>query len=722
MFKAAGLTISDVLIMITGVCLRYNLSNSAKQAILQLIKILAGPKFVSWNVSNYNMLKQYSLPDDKALYTFYCSTCYTELMDPVTKNNFQNQTRLCDKCNTEYQLSMQSPNYFVHIDISYQIKMLLQNKDILSKLLTNLKLIDNNTNSESFSIYDIYDGELYKKLRDIKSSQFKILTLNFNTDGAALFHSSKTSIWPVQLIINEFPVELRFKNIILVALWISQSEPKPAFMNLYFSTLVKSANKLLKSGITIINNQNQSIKFKFVLFCASVDSVARPIMQNRMQYNAFQGCSWCYAYSRYVKGAMRYPMFQENPELRSHESHKNDVYEVTKLQKIVRGVKGESELMKMPLFDSVWGYPVDYMHGILLGVTKQMWNIWIMPGHKFSLTAQKRLIINKRLRAIKPPHEIHRIPRDLISKAKWKATEWRSWLLFYSYPCLCGVLENTFLQSFLLLVQSVYILLKTDISEENLLQCELDLVRFVGECEILYGEEVITFNMHSLLHLVQSVRKSGPLWATSTFPYESNIFYFKQYVNGPKGVQNQIIEKHLQLMTYRHSVATAAFNNDDSYQYCKTLFEYRRLTQYTTTKDGIVFSGHGTPLINITDSAEEPLLNGLVFNRCMFKGIVFHSTLYDRPKKTDDTIIKLKNDTIVQITKFILIEERCCMTVRKIITAPIKENVPMLHLMKVVKKKKNIMIISMEEIKQKMIFIDVGECYVCELPNTIELQ
>lgn len=282
MFKAAGLTISDVLIMITGVCLRYNLSNSAKQAILQLIKILAGPKFVSWNVSNYNMLKQYSLPDDKALYTFYCSTCYTELMDPVTKNNFQNQTRLCDKCNTEYQLSMQSPNYFVHIDISYQIKMLLQNKDILSKLLTNLKLIDNNTNSESFSIYDIYDGELYKKLRDIKSSQFKILTLNFNTDGAALFHSSKTSIWPVQLIINEFPVELRFKNIILAALWISQSEPKPAFMNLYFSTLVKSANKLLKSGITIINNQNQSIKFKFVLFCASVDSVARPIMQNRM--------------------------------------------------------------------------------------------------------------------------------------------------------------------------------------------------------------------------------------------------------------------------------------------------------------------------------------------------------------------------------------------------------------------------------------------------------
>lgn len=124
------------------------------------------------------------------------------------------------------------------------------------------------------------------------------------------------------------------------------------------------------------------------------------------------------------------------------------------------------------------------------GVTKQMWDIWTTPGHKYSLTAKKRLIINNRLIAIKPRHEIHRIPRSLISKAKWKATEWRSWLLFYSYPCLHEVLENIHLQSFLLLVRSVYILLKTNISEENLLQCELDLLKFVGECEILYGEEV----------------------------------------------------------------------------------------------------------------------------------------------------------------------------------------------------------------------------------------
>lgn len=220
---------------------------------------------------------------------------------------------------------MQSPNCFINIGyfISNSKIELLEDKNILLKLLANLDLINNSKNSENSSTHDIYDGELYKKLFDIEGTQFKTLTFNFNTDGAALFHSSKSSIWPIQLIINEFPTELRFKTIILAALWISESEPKPAFMNLYLSNLVKSAKELLQSGITIIN-KNQSIKFKFVTLCSSVDSVARPIMQNRMQYNAFQGCSWCYAYGRHVKGAMRFPTSEEDPELRSHENIRND--------------------------------------------------------------------------------------------------------------------------------------------------------------------------------------------------------------------------------------------------------------------------------------------------------------------------------------------------------------------------------------------------------------
>jgi len=87
---------------------------------------------------------------------------------------------------------------------------------------------------------------------------------------------------------------------------------------------------------------------------------------------------------------------------------------------------------------------------------------------------------------------------------------------------------------------------------------------------------------------------------------------------------------------------------------------------------------------------------------CLFKG-TFHSSLYDRSKKTDDTVIQLKN-TIIKIIKFVCFEKQYYMIVRKIMIAPIKDNVPMSHLMRIIKKEKNIIVTS---IKQKMIFIDV---------------
>jgi len=62
--------------------------------------------------------------------------------------------------------------------------------------------------------------------------------------------------------------------------------------------------------------------------------------------------------------------------------------------------------------------------------------------------------------------------------------------------------------------------------------------------------------------------------------------------------------------------------------------------------------------------------------------------LYDRPKKTDDTVVQLKDNTIVQIVKFVCIEKRYYMTVRKIVVSSIRESVPMLHFMKVIEKEK----------------------------------
>ena len=65
--------------------------------------------------------------------------------------------------------------------------------------------------------------------------------------------------------------------------------------------------------------------------------------------------------------------------------------------------------------------------------------------------------------------------RGLSSKCKWKALEWRSWLLFFAVPCLRDFIITNCLQHSTLLVNAIFTLLKMKITKEELLQCELDM-------------------------------------------------------------------------------------------------------------------------------------------------------------------------------------------------------------------------------------------------------
>ena len=64
------------------------------------------------------------------------------------------------------------------------------------------------------NIEDIYNGLQYRKLADHSGPLSKLETISFilNTDGVGpLFHSTQFSIWPLYLMINEFPYQLRFE-------------------------------------------------------------------------------------------------------------------------------------------------------------------------------------------------------------------------------------------------------------------------------------------------------------------------------------------------------------------------------------------------------------------------------------------------------------------------------------------------------------------------------
>ena len=56
----------------------------------------------------------------------------------------------------------------------------------------------------------MYDGQLYQKHVAFVSHPANV-TLLLNTDGVSVFKSSKSTLWPVWLIINELPKRLRYE-------------------------------------------------------------------------------------------------------------------------------------------------------------------------------------------------------------------------------------------------------------------------------------------------------------------------------------------------------------------------------------------------------------------------------------------------------------------------------------------------------------------------------
>ena len=86
-----------------------------------------------------------------------------------------------------------------------------------------LKFICHNNSDGDTAIREIIDGTKYKE----KGVSFpNSLSLTCNTDGVLVFSASNVSLWPVYYIINELPLIVRRKHVILHALWNVIGKPR----------------------------------------------------------------------------------------------------------------------------------------------------------------------------------------------------------------------------------------------------------------------------------------------------------------------------------------------------------------------------------------------------------------------------------------------------------------------------------------------------------------
>uniref|UniRef100_A0ABD2WYF1 Transposase domain-containing protein n=1 Tax=Trichogramma kaykai TaxID=54128 RepID=A0ABD2WYF1_9HYME len=545
---------SELLYMI----LKLNTSNHLSLTILSSILSLVNSMFEEpiLPASKYMVDKIFNHNDDVDFH-ITCPKCskYLGNLNELTPNTS------CENCQCGIdEINHSSSNFFTMINPSKSIKNLLETyEDHFDKVMKGD--FSNNSN-----ICDIYDGERYREFvsKLPSESQSRYVSLTFNSDGAAPFKSSPLSVWPIFTMINEIPLQNRTNNLITCALWFNKSKPD---MKVFLKFFVEMINKLSEEGIDCTIKGNLiNIKVYCILCC--VDTVARSPMQGLVQFNGKYGCNWCLHPTEY-SGASRYP-YDENappPPLRTAEQTIQYMGRVHSQKNPIFGVKKVSPLINIEHFDIIRGFVPDYMHCILCGAEKQITEYMLKNNGDF---------YGDLVEQIKFPYQVGRLTRTFSHRKYWKCKEWENWILYANLIVFEFKLDEKKMDYWSLHVESLHILLHHSIKPEELDLAERKLYEFVQRTQKNYTIKSMTYNVHQLLHVCQSVRDCGPIYAHSAFAFEAGNHDLLQAIHCGKGVISQIL-RHLNISESMKVLEKHVFENSSLIvqEYCAKTFSTR---------------------------------------------------------------------------------------------------------------------------------------------------
>lgn len=424
----------------------------------------------------------------------------------------------CESCSK--RISTANDDFFIYLPIEEQLRAVVEENldEILS--YSSAANIDDD-------IKDIHDGIQYKKACE-KFKGMVVLSMVVCTDGAQVFKSTNKSLWAIQLYLNFLKPSKRYlsKNIMVVGLHYAQKKPN---MQTFFYPLLQDIQRMVKFGGFAVKRNASLHHFMPVITHCCCDLPAKSDVQGMTNHNGYNACGFCLhpgvpiKKDSKAKAVVRYIKLEKSDDSRTHAGVLN-TYKKLKSNGI-DGIKQISCLVALDDFDLINGFCVDYMHAVLLGNVKKIMNLWIDKcnhNERFYIKPKLQPILNRRIINIKPISEVARKPRSIDDRAKFKANEYRSLLLYYLPCCLNGLLNKCFIDHFQLLSSAIYMLLGERISKENVDIAESKLIQFADEFEKLYGKHNVTINLHLMRHIGVSVRHLGPLWAQSAFGMEDN--------------------------------------------------------------------------------------------------------------------------------------------------------------------------------------------------------
>lgn len=133
----------------------------------------------------------------------------------------------CKSCRKDFKLSSLKATccFFSIMDLKRQIVQAITR----CKEQPFNQMAEISSTMDEDAITDITSAAVYRSLRHSNNISARDLTLTFNMNGSPLHKSSKTSVWPIQFVINELPPRQWQQNTVLAGLWFWPTHPDMCF-------------------------------------------------------------------------------------------------------------------------------------------------------------------------------------------------------------------------------------------------------------------------------------------------------------------------------------------------------------------------------------------------------------------------------------------------------------------------------------------------------------
>jgi hypothetical protein len=298
----------------------------------------------------------------------------------------------------------------------------------------------------------------------------------------------------------------------------------------FLTDFIDEMRELQNNGLQIDNSCVPVVIDNFVC-----DAPARSFIKCTKLHSGYSSCEKCSQHGEWL-GKVVFTEF--DAPLRTDDSFRSKVDD-----------GHHSPVFSSPLttlnIGMVTQFPLDPMHLLYLGVMRRLLLSWMRGPFCVRISQAACTQMSTLLLGLRSfiPREFCRRPRALSEIDRWKATEFRQFLLYTGAVAIRKIVDEKVYKHFLLLHTASFILSSKKLSSKFCDYAESLMRLFVQGIGDIYGNSMLVYNVHGLLHLANDVRRFGDLDNFSAFPFENKLKDIKKLVRKPNNPLQQVVRR-----------------------------------------------------------------------------------------------------------------------------------------------------------------------------------